>query len=109
MHIELCRGLCHITALKNIAAERLAIIGGILLIKVNKPLEFRHDEALGKNTVAAMLQDYFREVIKEIVDAVFAAVIYAVFQCQTSLLDIRITLLQIVKNSACPTGEYCLL
>ena len=105
MHIELCRGLCHITALKNIAAERLAIIGGILLIKVNELLEFRHDEAIG----AAMPQDYFREVIKEIVDAVFAAVIYAVFEGQTSLLDIRITLLQIVKNSACPTGEYCLL
>ena len=56
-----------------------------------------------------MPQDYFREVIKEIVDAVFAAVIYAVFKGQTSLLDIRIALFQIGKNTACPTGEYCLL
>lgn len=51
MDIELGRGLCHVAALKDITAQRLVVVRGVFLVKIDEPLKFRHDKTLGVNIV----------------------------------------------------------
>ena len=75
MHIELCRSLCHIAAFKNITAERPAIVGGIFIVKVNELFKLGHNEAFGKNAVAAVAKYDLCEIVIKIVYAVFAVMV----------------------------------